>query len=103
MSATDPEETEREVFALADELDAALSSTYVPRDELVQAAKTLIAARRLSEKLTPEEQSIVNAWVNPGSFPLLHYREMQLLGKNWPTLARAIDRLVWKAQTIAHS
>jgi len=56
---SDPREPEWE--ALADVLDDALSSTYVPRDELVQAAKAILEAHRLPETATHREWGVLGS------------------------------------------
>ena len=49
-----------------------------------------------SSLATPDEadvQAVVAAWTNPGINPPYHRRAQAKLRREWPTLARALDRL----------
>lgn len=37
---------------------------------------------------------VVSAWRRPGVAPGYHFRQMERLRREWPTLARAVEQLV---------
>lgn len=43
-------------------------------------------------KISPEEQ-VVRAWTIPGRSPIHHAATQNRLRREWPVLARALDRL----------
>lgn len=47
------------------------------------------------DQLTPEE-AVVRAWTDPGKHPSWHHRMQQVVFKQMPVLARALDRLAKK-------